>query len=304
MGERGLISVVVPTYNRARDLQRALKSILAQTYPRWEALVVDNHSEDDTEDVVRRLADPRIRFFKIHNGGVIAASRNVGIRSARGEFVAFLDSDDWWSPRKLEVSIAALQHGADVVYHDLFSATRPGQRIFWRKHRARDLQHPVFADLLLNGNGVCNVSSVVRKTVLDAIGGQSEEPDLVGVEDYDTWLRIAKVTERFQRIPHTLGYYWTGSGNMTAPERSLRTLDALELRYASALREIDGNGGNYRIHYARGRASYRIRSFAMAKASLERVSERRPPLAIRLRCYWMLLRIRLAHPDAERENAE
>lgn len=293
VGERGLISVVVPTYNRARDLDRALRSILAQTYTRWEALVVDNHSQDDTEDVVRRLADPRIRFYKIHNGGVIAASRNVGIRSARGEFVAFLDSDDWWSPQKLEVSFAALQNGADVVYHDLFSVTKPGQRLFWRKQRARDLQRPVFVDLLLNGNGVCNVSSVVRKTVLDAIGGQSEDRDLIGIEDYDGWLRIAKVTERFHRIPHTLGYYWSGGGNTTAPDRSLRTLGVLERRYADALRQIVRTGANYWFEYARGRACYLAGSFPLAKASLQRACERRPPFPIRLRCYWMLLRIML-----------
>ena len=304
MESRGLISVVIPTYNRARDLERALRSILAQTYTLWEAVVVDNHSDDDTDQVIQRLGDARITLHKIHNDGVIAASRNLGIRSARGEFVAFLDSDDWWLPRKLEASFDALENGADVVYHDLFSVTRPGQRLFWRKRRARDLQRPVFDDLLLNGNGVCNVSSVVRKTVLDVIGGQSEERDLIGVEDYDTWLRIAKVTERFHRIPHTLGYYWSGGGNITSTDRSVRQLEALERRYASALEAIDGKGASYGPHYTKGRVCYRAGLFAMAKASLQRACERRAPLTIRLRCYWMLLRIRFSHPHAEMENVE
>ena len=304
MESRGLISVVIPTYNRARDLERALRSVLAQTYTRWEAVVVDNHSSDDTDQVIQRLRDARIALHKINNNGVIAASRNMGIRSARGEFVAFLDSDDWWLPRKLEVSFEALENGADVVYHDLFSVTKPGQRLFWRKRRARDLQPPVFDDLLLNGNGVCNTSSVVRKTVLDAIGGLSEDRDLIGVEDYDAWLRIAKVTERFHRIPYTLGYYWSGGGNTTAPARSLRTLDALERRYARLLRNVDVNGPGYGFHYAKGRTCYRAGSYALAKASLQRVCERRAPHAIRLRCYWMLLRIGLSHLHTKVENVE
>ncbi len=293
MESRGLISVVIPTYNRARDLERALRSVLAQTYTRWEAVVVDNHSDDDTDRVIQRLGDARITLYKIHNDGVIAASRNLGIRSARGEFVAFLDSDDWWLPRKLEASFDALENGADVVYHDLFSVTKPGQRIFWRKRRARDLQRPVFNDLLLNGNGVCNVSAVVRKTMLDAIGGLSEDRDLVGVEDYDAWLRIARVTERFHRIPHTLGYYWCGGGNVSSPDKDVRNLDAFERRYASAIREIDVNGAGYGLHYTKGRACYRTKSYQMAKVSLQRVCERRAPFPIRLRCHWMLLRIML-----------
>jgi glycosyltransferase involved in cell wall biosynthesis len=74
-----LVSVIIPTYNRARELARALESVRAQTYGNWEALVVDNHSTDDTDQLISGFNDPRIRAFKIHNDGVIAASRNVGI---------------------------------------------------------------------------------------------------------------------------------------------------------------------------------------------------------------------------------
>src|SRR3989338_2810117 len=99
-----IVSIVIPTYNRACDLERALKSVLAQTYSNWEALVVDNHSSDNTDDVVKSLNDSRLKLFKIHNDGVIAASRNAGVKHATGEYIAFLDSDDWWMPQKLEES--------------------------------------------------------------------------------------------------------------------------------------------------------------------------------------------------------
>jgi glycosyltransferase involved in cell wall biosynthesis len=85
-----VISVVIPTYNRANDLKRALKSVQVQTFTNWEVLIVDNHSVDNTDQVVSDFNDSRIKLFKIHNNGVIAASRNVGIREASGAYIAFL----------------------------------------------------------------------------------------------------------------------------------------------------------------------------------------------------------------------
>ena len=112
-----VVSVIIPTYNRASDLKRALNSVQEQTFVNWEALVVDNNSEDNTDEIVIGFNDPRIKLFKINNDGVIAASRNKGIKEASGEYIAFLDSDDWWAPNKLELSVAALKAGSDIVYH-------------------------------------------------------------------------------------------------------------------------------------------------------------------------------------------
>ena len=96
MAETGtpLVSVVIPTYNHARYLARALQSVLDQTYTNWEAIVIDNHSTDNTDEVMASFADSRITLLKIHNNGVIAASRNIGIRAANSEWITFLDSDD------------------------------------------------------------------------------------------------------------------------------------------------------------------------------------------------------------------
>ena len=107
------ISIVIPTYNRARDLERALKSLKAQTFINWEVLIIDNESVDNTDEVVSGFSDPRMKLFKIDNDGVIAASRNLGIREASGEYIAFLDSDDWWKPKKLEESVKCLEKSAD-----------------------------------------------------------------------------------------------------------------------------------------------------------------------------------------------
>jgi len=100
-----LVSIIIPTYNRAEDLKRALQSVLEQTFTDWEIVVVDNHSVDDTNSLIKSFNNRKIKLFKIHNEGIIATSRNLGLKHALGEYIAFLDSDDWWLPKKLEESI-------------------------------------------------------------------------------------------------------------------------------------------------------------------------------------------------------
>lgn len=284
-----LISIVIPTYNRARDLDRALQSVLAQTYSHWEVLVVDNHSSDNTDDLIKRCNDSRIQLFKIHNDGVIAASRNLGIKQARGEYVAFLDSDDWWTPKKLEESLKYLEQGADVVYHDLFLATKSGQRLFWRKARTRDLKSPVFDDLIINGNALNNSSVVASHKLLNEINGFSEDRVLIAVEDYDAWLRIAKFTEKFKRIPQTLGYYWAGGGNISNPDRMLKTLNALEERYANAMNKFNECHNVCWPIYAKGRAYYRLGSYEMAKKVLAQILFRRAAFKFKIKSLYMFL---------------
>ena len=288
-----LVSVVLPTYNRARDLERALNSVLAQSYSSWEAVVIDNHSNDDTEDVVARLDDRRITLHKIHNEGVIAKSRNMGMAHARGEYVAFLDSDDWWTPNKLEESVTRLAAGADVVYHDLFLVKRPNQRRFWRTARTRSLRRPVFEDLIANGNGLTNSSVVVRASLLRAIGGLSEDRALIATEDFDAWLRIAAISDRFERIPSTLGYYWAGGGTTSNPERVLETIDAIETRYASALSSVRASGGGGWIEYGRAKAHYRLGANDRALKSLVQLRRSELPLSIRAKAVGLRLMIAL-----------
>lgn len=292
MDRQPLVSIVIPTYNRARDLERALRSVVAQTYSRWETLIVDNHSADHTDEVVGSFKDSRMKLIKIHNRGVIAASRNAGIKHAQGEYVAFLDSDDWWHTRKLARSIHVLERGADVVYHDMFLATKPGQRIFWRKARTHKLERPVFDDLIATGRTLNTSSVVARRKLLEEIYGFSEDPSLVAAEDFDAWLRAAKVTDRFCRIDQTLGYYWAGGGNMSDPRRTLMTMTTLERRYADAIRGLGDQNGVYWINYGKGRAHYRMGSNVLAKRYLELLRWRRTPFSMSMKRGWMLLSIK------------
>lgn len=284
-----VISVVLPTFNRAGLLKRALLSVISQTYANWEVLVIDNNSTDDTDQVVHGLGDERIKILKVHNHGVIALSRNVGIKAAHGTYIAFLDSDDWWKSDKLKKSLAYLEKGNDLVYHDLVVVAKQNQQVLWRKARTRVLKFPIFKDLITRGNALNNSSVVVRKKLLEDIGGLSEDPSLISIEDYDAWLRAARITEKFKRIPQALGYYWTAGGNVSNPKRTIETLNVLEERYSSEFqaRSI------YWLAYTKGRAHYQLRCYEDAEKQLKIVIRNQPSVFISIKTYWMLFIIRV-----------
>lgn len=131
MPER-LVSVIIPTFNRARVLCRALDSVQAQTYTNWEAVVIDDGSTDDTAQVVtnRYSRDQRVRYLYQSNGGVSSA-RNRGLSLAQGDYIAFLDSDDTWEPWKLELQMACLRHEPEIgmICTDMMAMDESGEVI-------------------------------------------------------------------------------------------------------------------------------------------------------------------------------
>ena len=201
------VSVVIPTYNHAHLLGRALQSVLDQSYTNWEVIVIDNHSQDNTDEVAQSYTESRISLLKIHNEGVIAASRNMGIRAAKGEWIAFLDSDDWWLSNKLQVCFEHINDNVDLIYHDL-TIIRDKSVLFGKnRKRGRKLVNPVLNDLLVKVSCINNSSVIVRKSLLERINGINEDPQMVASEDFNTWLRIAQLTDKFVYIPKRLGFY-------------------------------------------------------------------------------------------------
>lgn len=205
------VSVIIPTFNRAKLVSKALKSIIDQTYANWEVIVVDNHSTDNTDQIFKNFTDPRISYFKIHNRGVIAKSRNLGIRMAKGEWIAFLDSDDWWTKDKLEVCFNNIDDNVDFIYHELEIIDDKSKFLKRKKFSGRELKKPILNNLLQglikNGNAIGQSSVVVRKNLLLKIGGISEDKNLVASEDFNTWLRIAEITDKFKFLKKRLGFY-------------------------------------------------------------------------------------------------
>jgi glycosyltransferase involved in cell wall biosynthesis len=288
-----LVSIIIPTYNRAEELKRALQSVFDQTFTNWEILIIDNHSVDDTDKLIKSLSDPRIKLFKVHNEGVIAASRNLGLKHALGEYIAFLDSDDWWLPKKLEESIKYMNQGADVVYHDLFVVTKLDQRFNWRRTWGRQLKSPVFYDLVEKGPTLPNSSVVVRKKILNAINGLSEDKNMIGIEDYDAWLRIALLSEKFKRIPQVLGFYWAGGGNISNPGRTLKTYIALEKLYSKTTTGLDVQHRFNWLNYSRGRAYFCLKDFKNAKKYLNSDDGNWVSYMVFIKTFYMLFWIQL-----------
>jgi len=207
-----LVSIIIPTYNHANFLSKALDSVMSQTYNNWEIIVIDNQSTDGTYKIINKYKDPRIQYFKISNEGIIAKSRNLGIKVAKGKWIAFLDSDDWWTEDKLEICLKNIDQNIDFIYHKLEIIYDKSKSPLNRKrHIGRQLNKPILHNLLTSqieeGNAIGNSSVLVRKDMLIRIGGISENRDLVASEDFNTWLRVAEITDQFKYIKKKLGYY-------------------------------------------------------------------------------------------------
>lgn len=225
--ESTVFSVVIPTFNRGDRLVVALDSLVAQTYKNFEVLVCDDGSTDCTRDVVegyKKLLD--LTYIWKENWGGPARPRNCGIKASKGEWICFLDSDDWWYPEKLE---KCLIHLADnnLIYHDLdvYSAKQKRPE---RTLGSWTVKNEVFNDLMIRGNAINNSSVVVKKELLLRVNCFSEEKELKFVEDYDCWLKISLIDNKFYFIPNSLGGYWMGDNASSA---SIRTIESMKYVY-------------------------------------------------------------------------
>ena len=244
-------SVIIPTYNRADLLPRCIDSILEQSFSDFEIIVVDNYSEDETKSLLEKYQqnDSRIFFIQEHNHGIIAHSRNVGIRASKGKYVCLLDSDDWFAADKLATLYEHLANDQiDILYHRMQEVDKNGfggsygKQLEWKNK---------YAELLIKGNLIYNSSVCVKRSVLLSVGGISEDINLKTAEDADCWLRIAKSGYRFGFINKVLGYYWVGDNN----SGSINTLQQREYLYSIHINNLDESSRKKALHtlnYIRG----------------------------------------------------
>lgn len=285
-----LVSIIIPTFNREKELERALNSVLSQSYTNWEACIIDNNSSDNSINLINSYKDSRLKIYMIQNHGIIAASRNLGVQNAKGKYLAFLDSDDWWSTRKLEESIKFLEkEDVGIIYHDMYIINKQNQKIFFKKTKSRDLYKPIFNDLIVNGNTLITSSVVLRKDIFTKISGFNENKNYIAIEDYDAWLNLSINNEKFLKISEVLGFYWLGGKNTSNPKKTIQTINSLEKKFKKNILELNLNEKTYWISYSRARAYYRSKMRDEAVSEFKRTLEKDPIFLIKYKTLFMLI---------------
>jgi len=219
------VSVIIPAFNAGRTITAALQSVFAQTYRRYEVIVVDDGSTDDTALRVTEWGD-RVQYVRQANGGP-GSARNEGIRRARGRFIAFLDADDVWMPRKLDRQVAyferfpetALLHAQTLVSRTPTEALRDTVDETPLDDIANPPAHS-FGELFHAAIDINTLTVMVRRDVLAEVGGFDERREL-HVEDWDLWLRIA-ARYPIGFIPLPLAIHRPGGSMSSAVEKTFR----------------------------------------------------------------------------------
>jgi glycosyltransferase involved in cell wall biosynthesis len=208
------VSIIIPTHNRRGLLACALGSVARQTFRDFEALVIDDGSEEDIASVCA-TADVPVRCIRISHAGV-AAARNAGIEAAGGEYLAFLDSDDAWLPEHLARTVAVLQDRPEVgvVYHPYRTVDEQGRAVPQRP--TPSLPGGVITRDLLAHDVVTTPSVVCRRDLVRQVGGF--DPALTTGEDYDLFLRLSRVCQ-FAALPEALLLRRLHEGNISKQQR-------------------------------------------------------------------------------------
>lgn len=189
------VSVIIPTYNRAHLVGRAIESVLNQTYKDFEIIVVDDGSTDNTEEVIKQFQkqDKRIKYLLHEKNRGGSAARNTGIKAVEGEYITFLDSDDEWLPEKLEKQIIMFQSLEDkigfVYVGSFIEEQNTGRKMIAKRPFLKKPAHAYKRMLAKNLPGTCS-TIMVRSDIFTEVGGFDEQ--LTSQQDWDFSLRVAR----------------------------------------------------------------------------------------------------------------
>ncbi|MCR9200396.1 MAG: glycosyltransferase family 2 protein [Planctomycetaceae bacterium] len=212
------VSIVMPAFNAGQTIQQAIQSVLDQTHQRWELIVIDDGSHDDTAAIVRGFGEA-VRYHRQENAGP-AVARNCGIRMSRFPWVAFLDADDLWLPEKLSTQLdVAGNSGAQAVYTNCRNFGDIARVAEFRSHPPMP-SGDIFEDLLLD-NFLTLSTVMIRREALQAADGFL--PEMTGAEDWDLWLRLAADGVTFEPLAEPLVLYrWLDDSFSKNNERMTR----------------------------------------------------------------------------------
>ncbi|MEM4004547.1 MAG: glycosyltransferase family 2 protein [Desulfurococcaceae archaeon] len=197
------VSIIIPTHNRTTELLNALLHLMKQKYKDFEIVIVDD-SDEPYKRMNKRVVGTLSKILTIKYIEVsptyTSIARNIGIRHSNGDYVAFLDDDDYWLPEKLLAQVRKIEEGYDFIFTGYVKVNQKGE-IMHRYRPQRDvIKNPL--KLLSHSNFIATSSVLVKKKLLEDVGGFDEE--LPALEDYDCWLQIAKVEEKFAAVKDTL----------------------------------------------------------------------------------------------------
>jgi glycosyltransferase involved in cell wall biosynthesis len=206
-----IVSIITPTFNHERFIAQCIQSVLSQTYPHWEQIIIDDGSTDQTGEIISQYKDSRIKYIRQENKGIwrLSEAYNKALEISRGEFIAILEGDDFWPQDKLEVQIrkftcddTVLSWGKakNVDINGILLGVLPKEvKSFMSLSREQVLGR------LLLGNAMHSCTVICRKSALQSIGGFKQSKDMPYV-DYPTWLELSLIGD-FLPIDEILGCY-------------------------------------------------------------------------------------------------
>lgn len=224
------VSVILPTYNRANLVGRAIRSVLEQTYQDFELIVVDG-SSDNTYEVVKDFSDPRIRYFKEHKKSNAAAARNIGIKTARGEFIAFQDSDDEWLPGKLDIQMQVFSNShkkIGVVYSDMLRICKKGD-IYWHSPSNMPEDGIIYNRALERVFSIGIQTALIKKLCIIKSGLLDER--LYSLEDFELFIRLSKYFYFYHINKPLVKYYDTINSVSTNDEAHIAAYEFIMQKY-------------------------------------------------------------------------
>jgi glycosyltransferase involved in cell wall biosynthesis len=219
------VDVVIPTFNETKNLVRAINSVKNQTSKVNRIFVIDDGSKEDVKKFLSEVykSDNLVKLILKEHSGLPGVSRNLGISLSNADWIAFLDADDYWDPRKLELQLELAQTmPSDFVFSNATMVDG--------KHRSPYFEQGSFASTiglreLLKSNSVINSSVLVRRNLLERIGPYPESPKVRGVEDYATWLRASTIA-KLHGTSDCLVYYQVSPTSLSRVEKSITRTDA------------------------------------------------------------------------------
>ena len=190
-----VVSIIVPTYNHGKYISNCINSVLHQTYRSFEVIIIDNYSNDHTADIVSDIINKnpcvKIKFIQYDNNGVIAASRNHGVKHSSGNYIAFLDSDDAWESDKLHDQIESLEHPNISAVASRFYSIGDGHSYDHLSFMSLvDYFDASYQDILIS-NPIITSSILMKKSIFLALNGFNEDKQYKFIEDWEFWLRLS-----------------------------------------------------------------------------------------------------------------